>query len=406
VSEWMKKQNVPDKVNDEVFIAMAKALNFIDPDSLSMTVVLTALNRFLQVRFEDRSMFMTYLPGDVVQWFIGLCQRQMVLCVRKQSTGGNWQQPSSARTNLHILAHAHAPSRMRTPTRTRRGCRCRRIGGLQERHGSKMAFLDGAPPERLCQPMVDYITARGGEVRMNQRIKEIVLNDDRTVKHYAMSDGSVVEADLYMSSAPVDIMKRLTPPTWRELPFFRKMDGLEGVPVINIHIWFDRKLTTVDHLLFSRSPLLSVYADMSTTCKEYYDEEKSMLELVFAPAKDWIGKSDDAIIEATMGELERLFPNEVRADQSMAKILKYKVIKTPQSVYEATAGREDFRPTQKTPIDNFYLCGCYTKQRYLASMEGAIFSGKLAAEALTKDVNLNGVNASVVIEPAREAVPA
>lgn len=48
---------------------------------------------------------------------------------------------------------------------------------------------------------------------------------------------------------------------------------------------FDRKLTTVDHLLFSRSPLLSVYADMSTTCKGYHDDEKSMLELVFAPAK-------------------------------------------------------------------------------------------------------------------------
>ena len=31
--------------------------------------------------------------------------------------------------------------------------------------------------------------------------------------------------------------------------------------------WFDRKLTTVDHLLFSRSDLLSVYADMSTCCK-------------------------------------------------------------------------------------------------------------------------------------------
>lgn len=50
VTEWMKKQNVPMRVNDEVFIAMAKALNFIDPDSLSMTVVLTALNRFLQAR--------------------------------------------------------------------------------------------------------------------------------------------------------------------------------------------------------------------------------------------------------------------------------------------------------------------------------------------------------------------
>ena len=47
-------QGVPERVNDEVFIAMAKALNFIDPDDLSMTVVLTALNRFLQVLLDLR----------------------------------------------------------------------------------------------------------------------------------------------------------------------------------------------------------------------------------------------------------------------------------------------------------------------------------------------------------------
>ena len=67
------------------------------------------------------------------------------------------------------------------------------------------------------------------------------------------------------------------PEPWQAKPFFSQLKELEGVPVINIHIWFDRKLTTVDHLLFSRSPLLSVYADMSTTCKEYLDSEKSML---------------------------------------------------------------------------------------------------------------------------------
>lgn len=39
-----------------------------------------------------------------------------------------------------------------------------------------MAFLDGAPPERLCQPMVDHFTSRGGEVKMDARIKDIVLN--------------------------------------------------------------------------------------------------------------------------------------------------------------------------------------------------------------------------------------
>jgi hypothetical protein len=45
----MAQQGVPPRVNEEVFIAMAKALAFIGPDELTMTVVLTALNRFLRV---------------------------------------------------------------------------------------------------------------------------------------------------------------------------------------------------------------------------------------------------------------------------------------------------------------------------------------------------------------------
>eukprot|EP00952_Eustigmatos_sp_NYUAD-ZCMA_P006880 29430-Eustigmatos_ZCMA.PRE.1 len=62
---------------------------------------------------------------------------------------------------------------------------------------------------------------------------------------------------------------------------------------------------------------------MSTTCKGYHDDEKSMLELVFAPAKEWIGRRDEDIIEATMQELYRLFPSEIAPDGTQAKVLKY-----------------------------------------------------------------------------------
>jgi 15-cis-phytoene desaturase len=148
----------------------------------------------------------------------------------------------------------------------------------------------------------------------------------------------------------------------------------------------DRKLkNTYDHLLFSRSPLLSVYADMSTTCKEYYDPDRSMLELVFAPADKWITRSDEDIIDATMGELAKLFPNEIAADQSKAKILKYHVVKTPRSVYKTVPNCEPCRPLQRSPINNFYMAGDFTKQKYLASMEGAVLSGKLCAKAIVQD---------------------
>lgn len=302
-SEWLKKQNVPERVEKEVFIAMSKALNFIDPDEISSTVILTALNRF-----------------------------------------------------------------------------------LQEKKGSMMAFLDGSPTERLCQPLVEYITERGGEVHLNKPVKEFLLNEDGSVKGYLMrgQDGSedyVLEADLYVSAMPVDPLKVMLPQPWKAMPYFQKLDGLEGVPVINLHLWFDRKLTDIDHLLFSRSPLLSVYADMSNTCREYANPDRSMLELVLAPAKDWISKSDEEIIDATMLELAKLFPQHFTGTNT-ARLLKYHVVKTPRSVYKATPGRQKYRPSQTTPIANFFLAGDYTMQRYLASMEGAVLSGKLTAQAI------------------------
>lgn len=42
-------------------------------------------------------------------------------------------------------------------------------------------------------------------------------------------------------------------------------------------------------------------------------------------------------------ELERLFPNEVAADGSKAQIRKYKVVKTPLSVYKTVPNCEPCR---------------------------------------------------------------
>ncbi|MFZ9271019.1 MAG: FAD-dependent oxidoreductase, partial [Prochlorococcaceae cyanobacterium] len=134
-------------------------------------------------------------------------------------------------------------------------------------------------------------------------------------------------------------------------------------------------------LLFSRSPLLSVYADMSNTCREYEDPDRSMLELVFAPAKDWIGRSDDDIVAATLEELKRLFPVHFTGD-NQATLRKAIVVKTPLSVYKTVPGCQQLRPDQTSPIANFFMAGDYTMQRYLASMEGAVLSGKLCAQAV------------------------
>lgn len=65
-------------------------------------------------------------------------------------------------------------------------------------------------------------------------------------------------------------------------------------------------------------------------------------------------------------------------------------------------GSEPCRPLQRSPIEGFYLAGDYTKQKYLASMEGAVLSGKLCAQSIVQvishssDWKLNCNAASVV----------
>lgn len=47
-------------------------------------------------------------------------------------------------------------------------------------------------------------------------------------------------------------------------------------------------------------------------------------------------------------------------------------------------GRNKYRPSQRSPIPNFTMAGDWTSQKYLGSMEGAVFGGKLAAEVVAK----------------------
>ena len=161
VSEFMDKYGMPSRVKDEIFIAMGKALDFIDPDKLSMSVVLTAMNRF-----------------------------------------------------------------------------------INEADGSQTAFLDGNQPDRLCTPMVEHVEARGGKVVTGAAVKQICLAEDGSVAKLEMADGTEVVADYYVSAVPCDVFQRLLPTRWRETPFFAATRALRGIPVINLQLWFDRKMAS------------------------------------------------------------------------------------------------------------------------------------------------------------------
>merc|ERR1719155_10265 len=88
-------------------------------------------------------------------------------------------------------------------------------------------------------------------------------------------------------------------------------------------------------------------------------------------------RSDEQIVADCLEQMYTLFPSARKLNMTWSS-----VVKLGQSLYREKPGQDKYRPTQSTPISNFFLAGSYTYQDYLASMEGATRSGLMVADEI------------------------
>jgi len=99
--------------------------------------------------------------------------------------------------------------------------------------------------------------------------------------------------------------------------------------------------------------------------------------LVLTPGDPFMAMSNDAIVAHTLKQVQEIHPRAKKMN-----LLWSNVVKIAGSLYREAPGMDAYRPTQETPIPNFFLAGSYTMQDYIDSMEGATLSGKYAAQAV------------------------
>ena len=248
---------------------------------------------------------------------------------------------------------------------------------------TKFAFFRKNPGDSMIEPMRQYIQSKGGRIFVDAKLNRFELNSDESIQHAVLHDGHNIEADAYISALPVHNIKKIVPVQWLAHKYFRNLHEFVGSPVANCQLWFDRKITDTDNLMFSQGTIFATFADVSITCPEEFQKNMgtanggSVMSLVLAPAHQLMNMPNEVITGLVMKDIHERFPKS-----RQAKLLKSTIVKIPQSVYKAVPDVDQFRPDQISPIKNFFLAGDFTYQRYLASMEGAALSGKLVAEKL------------------------
>src|SRR5216683_32820 len=257
--------------------------------------------------------------------------------------------------------------------------------------------VPSVPLTELYNRAGEYIRARGGDIRFRNSLE--TFSADPSQVRIRVSDREEV-FDYLVLALPFDTLPRVLPESPQAAPLRDKLTHFESSPITGIHLWFDRQITDLDHAvlldrtiqwLFHKSRLLITRNGSAGT-----DSSGSYIELVVSASKSLIDKSRAEIVDLALKEVREFLPG-ARA----ANLLKSTVIKEVHATYSPRPGIDAYRAQQATAWPRVFLAGDWTATGWPATMEGAVRSGYLAAEALTRATGLANTKFIVPDLPAR-----
>ena len=167
------------------------------------------------------------------------------------------------------------------------------------------------------------------------------------------------QADYYICALPFERLENVGLPA----PKF------EHSPITGVHLWFDREITNLPHATL-----------LDRTMQWMFNKDSGRyLQLVVSASRDLTNLTRNEIIEIAIGDLRLYFPRV-----KDAKLVKAHVIKEQRATFSAAPETETLRPTPGTDLPNIFLAGDWTRTGWPATMEGAVRSGYLAAEAVSQ----------------------
>jgi len=105
----------------------------------------------------------------------------------------------------------------------------------------------------------------------------------------------------------------------------------------------------------------------------------STSKLVISASYDLLQKPRQEIIDLCLKELRQALPAARDAN-----LMKATVIKEVAATFSPEPGVDRWRPKQETRVRKLFLAGDWTATGWPATMEGAVRSGYLAAEAVQR----------------------
>lgn len=246
-------------------------------------------------------------------------------------------------------------------------------GFLRHRRGFEVQ-LPAVPLGRLYgDELLGWLRRHDVRLLLNHGVKRFVVRGG-AVRGAELRDGTVLDADWYVSAVPFDRLLDLLPPeVVAAHAYFRDLRRLETSPITSVHLWYDRPATDLPHAVLVDCVGQWVFNRGEVAPGEHY------LQVVVSAARQFRGLGHDEVRRRIVEEMARLFPA-----LAAASLVRARVVTEHAATFSAVPGVDRWRPPQASPLPNLFVAGDWTATGWPATMEGAVRSGYLAAEALLR----------------------
>jgi len=249
------------------------------------------------------------------------------------------------------------------------------------------------PLTDLYSPTGDYIRARGGEIQFRAGVESFRAEGSEV---NVTTNGQEQKFDYLILAVPFDVLGRMLPDTASAAPLAAALGRFSTSPITGIHLWFDRQISDLDHAVLLDRTVQWMFHKSRFIESRYVEARKneardngngSYIELVVSCSRSLVEKSKAEIVDMAVKEAQEFFPAA-----GGAKVLKSTVIKEVHATYSPCPGIDQHRPKPETAWPRVFLAGDFAATGWPATMEGAVRSGYLAAEALARFAGGKGAN--------------
>jgi hydroxysqualene dehydroxylase len=218
----------------------------------------------------------------------------------------------------------------------------------------------------LPRPAVAWLEARGADVRLGERVTEIVADERVRAVRTAQGDTEVAAV---IAAVPPDACLRLVEAHSALAALADDLRAFDTQPICTVYLRYPEG-TTLDLPLLGLAGTTTQWLVDRRTCGQ-----AGIIAAVISADGPHMALDNDALIATVKAEIARCVPTLPTASDA-------RVIREKRATFAATVGIEQRRPSARTALPGLVLAGDWTATGLPATLEGAVRSGNTAAREL------------------------